>query len=129
MEFEIEKVNTYKKDDLVEIVKGLHSKLAATSATPDEKDAQIEDLKSQLEAKTEEAVSLTEAVTELNKALASVEKGAKAKEIIEIDGVQYAFTCGRTRYQNAIVTAETLRQQPDLARELVEIGFGYLVKI
>ncbi|MGI4763406.1 MAG: hypothetical protein ACRYF0_22025 [Janthinobacterium lividum] len=84
----------------------------------------------QLEAKTEELEEAEALIEEQSGRLAAAEVGqAEGPVIVTHDKAQYRVLAPKFSHKGLDVDAHTLRQNPDLVRELVEANSGLLQKV
>lgn len=117
-----------KKEDLISLILLAQDELEKTS------DEKVSELKKELEskdevlAKTQEKLGQKEQIIQdLNEELAKAEKSSSTPEnVVSIGGKKYRMLAKTASFNGSTITAKSIEADPELGKQLVELGVGYL---
>lgn len=107
----------------------LQEQLTATAQKLQEKETECNDLQSKNAELEKEVTAARETLKEMEDAIASAERKAVATaDEIEVDKVAYIVEPGNFKFEGEVVNAEVLKDNPKLAKKLIQMGAGFIKK-
>jgi septal ring factor EnvC (AmiA/AmiB activator) len=122
-------LNGLKKEDLITLILVAQDELEKTS------DEKVTELKKELESKDEVLAQTKEqleqkdqTIQDLNDELAKAETSSlsSSDNVVSIDGKKYRMLAKTASFNDMTITAKSIEADPELGKQLVELGVGYL---
>ena len=112
-----------------ETVEQLKEQLAACDQALQAKENECIELRAKIEEQEAELAVARETLTELQAQLetAVTSAAAKADEIV-VDKETYLVDAGNFNFKGEVVNAEVLKKNPKLAKDLIDLGVGFIKK-
>jgi DNA topoisomerase VI subunit B len=117
-----------KKEDLITLILVAQDELEKTS------DEKVSELKKELESKDEVLAQTKEqleqkdqTIQDLNDELAKAEISTSSSDsVVSIGGKKYRMLAKTASFNDMTITAKSIEADPELGKQLVELGVGYL---
>lgn len=112
-----------------ETVEQLKEQLAACDQALQAKENECVELRAKIEEQEAELAVARETLTELQAQLETAETkaAAKADEIV-VEKQTYLVDAGNFNFKGEVVNAEVLKKNPKLAKDLIDLGVGFIKK-
>ena len=117
-----------KKEDLITLILVAQDELEKSS------DDKVTELKKELESKDEVLAKTKEqleqkdqTIQDLNDELAKAETSTSSSDnVVSIEGKKYRMLAKTASFNDSTITAKSIEADPELGKQLVELGVGYL---